>query len=248
MWCERCQADVAGQAEPDNQHLRCTTCGAELPTGAAKVSRDPRELLEKWAREDSLDAVPSIAKTAAATSVQGTKPSVAADKVRTREPVASKPLGLEKRAASAAETNKGANTALKSGDPLNRLHQELRPQWWTARVGHSTAYLGVFVLSIGAGLVLLDYFGNHAGLAPYGWLATIAGQMLLFLGVVTLLSAGLEQSACDTARQLDRLGERLTRIELALDRLLLDEPSDAADEKRETGGPGDQRLRRRRAA
>src|SRR5688572_24387710 len=78
MWCERCQAEVACQAGPDNQHLQCATCGAEMPTAvASKPTRDPRELLEKWAREDSFDIVmPADApKSEAATPVATSRKS-----------------------------------------------------------------------------------------------------------------------------------------------------------------------------
>ncbi|MBX3440731.1 MAG: hypothetical protein KF861_24790, partial [Planctomycetaceae bacterium] len=58
-------------------------------------------------------------------------------------------------------------------------------------LGQSLAYVGILVLTIGTLMVVLGYFGGDAGLAPTGWLLATAGQFLLFLGVVTLVSGGM---------------------------------------------------------
>jgi len=169
-----------------------------LPTAAAsKPTRDPRELLEKWAREDTLDVVLPVisAKIAPATSVP-------AKIYAAKRPEKTKPATPVPPVTVAAPTDR------PSFEPL--------PLSITARVGQGVAYFGVAVLSVGAGLVLLDYFGNQTGLAPYGWLATLAGQLLMFLGVVTLISAGLEQSGAETARQLTSLSDQLLRLEHAV--------------------------------
>ena len=46
-------------------------------------------------------------------------------------------------------------------------------------------------------------------------IAATAGQMMLFLGVVTLVSGGMEQTTQEVARRVDSLGERLVKIEQA---------------------------------
>ncbi|MBI5759154.1 MAG: hypothetical protein HZA46_11615 [Planctomycetales bacterium] len=70
MWCDKCQADVAAEASADNQRLHCATCGTEInlrsgttapadqpATGATPrpKSKDPHELLARWANEDLFD-------------------------------------------------------------------------------------------------------------------------------------------------------------------------------------------------
>lgn len=77
------------------------------------------------------------------------------------------------------------------------------------------SYLGVGTLTIGAALVLMGHFGGHANYAPMGWLVTTAGQMLLFLGVVTLISCGMEQTTHEVASRVDSLGDKLLRVEQA---------------------------------
>ena len=62
-------------------------------------------------------------------------------------------------------------------------------------------------------LVLWGYFGGPASYAPTGWLTTMAGQMILILGVVTLVSGGMEQTNEDVRVRIERLGERMIRIE-----------------------------------
>ncbi|MEX1231348.1 MAG: hypothetical protein WEB58_13970 [Planctomycetaceae bacterium] len=87
-----------------------------------------------------------------------------------------------------------------------RANNEEKLQQSTQSIfGQILAYLGVGVLTLGAGCVLWGYFGaaHYAHLAPTGWLITTAGQMLLFLGVVTLIAGGLEQTNTLVNARLD---------------------------------------------
>lgn len=81
-------------------------------------------------------------------------------------------------------------------------------------IGQILSYIGVLSLTIGTTFVLWGYFGeNHPNYAPMGWLVLTAGQMLLFLGVVTLVSGGMEQTTAEVAQRIDALGEHIFRIE-----------------------------------
>jgi hypothetical protein len=80
-------------------------------------------------------------------------------------------------------------------------------------IGQILAYSGVLALTVGTALVIWSYFGGPADYAPTGWLITTGGQMLLFLGVVTLVAGGLEQTSRDVRVRIESLGERLIRIE-----------------------------------
>jgi len=84
---------------------------------------------------------------------------------------------------------------------------------WTLVVGQLVAYAGVAMLTVGTTLIVWSYFGGPASYAPTGWLTTTAGQMLLFLGVVTLVSGGMEQTTEEVRTRIERLGERIIRIE-----------------------------------
>jgi hypothetical protein len=84
---------------------------------------------------------------------------------------------------------------------------------WVALAGQLFAYLGVGTLTVGAVLVLMGYFGGTPNYSSTGWLVTTAGQMLLMLGVVTLISGGMEQTTQEVARRIDTIGERIGRIE-----------------------------------
>jgi hypothetical protein len=101
------------------------------------------------------------------------------------------------------------------------------------------AYAGVLALTIGAAFVLLGYFGGPQwqSYTPTGWLITTTGQMLLFLGVVTLVSGGMEQTTEEVARRIDKLGQRMIRIEWASQNHALKGPSVPA-ELFQTGGEG----------
>ena len=84
---------------------------------------------------------------------------------------------------------------------------------WIAWFGQALAYVGAATLTAGAGMVLVGYLGGPLHYAPTGWFTTTVGQMLLFLGVVTLVSAGMEQTTVEVAYRIDTLGEQLDRME-----------------------------------
>ena len=86
---------------------------------------------------------------------------------------------------------------------------------WMGTLGQLLAYTGVLGLTVGTLLVIQSYFGGPNEYGPTGWLILTAGQMLLFLGVVTMVSSGMEQAADEMGRRVDRLGEHLVRIERA---------------------------------
>lgn len=89
------------------------------------------------------------------------------------------------------------------------------PANWLSIVGPVLAYLGVGLLTVGTVLVLWAWFGGPASYAPTGWLITTAGQMLLFLGIVTLVSGGMEQTTTEVRTRISHLGERILRMEHA---------------------------------
>lgn len=240
MWCRHCQADVVAEALPDNRRVLCATCGTDItPAGvvheSAKPLRNPRDLLARWAEEDATDPLGPLYR-----SPLRPEPAVPVD------PPA-EPRGVLPFTATAARptpqppTGGAASSKNRRPMPLPAAYRHWRgpredgssasddsprEETDTSRlrvVGQMFAYLGVLTLFVGSVLVLLGHFGNLASYAPTGWIIATAGQMLLFLGVVTLVAAGLEQvqqswrqSHADLTRRFDRL-ERSTREALAAD-------------------------------
>lgn len=89
--------------------------------------------------------------------------------------------------------------------------------------GQVLAYLGVGLITIGTTLVLWAYFGKslqHEQYAPTGWLICTVGQMLLFLGVTTLISGGMQQTSHEVTRRVEYIGDRLLRFEQSAEQLL----------------------------
>lgn len=86
--------------------------------------------------------------------------------------------------------------------------------------GQMLAYLGVGVLTIGTVLVLWGHFGGVANYASTGWLVATGGQMLLFLGVVTLISGGMQQTTHEVSRRVEHIGQRILQIERSARELL----------------------------
>jgi hypothetical protein len=79
--------------------------------------------------------------------------------------------------------------------------------------GQMLAYAGVGVLTVGTVLVLWGHFGAVPRYASTGWLVATGGQMLLLLGVVTLVSGGMQQTTHEVSRRVERIGERMIRME-----------------------------------
>jgi len=244
MWCHKCQADVAAMTSPDNERLFCTSCGSELArpagstpsekssdAGSEQALRDPRELLARWEREDALESLDVRSPVARETSAPR-KAVLRFD--GTHSVLASPPPALVERAGTLNPEPVRPSPPVPAPQPnaqemiVHHAHAPSPPHYesapvsladksskWVTLAGQLFAYLGVGGLTIGTVLVLMGYFGGPASYATTGWLITTAGQMLLFLGVVTLVSGGMEQTTQEVARRIDTLGERLVRIEQA---------------------------------
>ncbi|NQV26901.1 MAG: hypothetical protein HQ518_21335 [Rhodopirellula sp.] len=140
-----------------------------------------------------------------------------------------------------ASTRSGVTHRMDAGHQANRQHDpppssavasstpaESAPSGWYNNIGQMLAYLGIIFLTAGTCGVIVSYFGGPASsvYAPYGWLGATIGQMLLFLGIVTLISAGMEQTSQElrqavdqrmdeVTQRLDQIGSRIMRIEAA---------------------------------
>ena len=116
----------------------------------------------------------------------------------------------------------------------------------TSVTGQFLAYLGVLGLTIGTAMVIYGHFGGYSEYTPTGWLVTTVAQMLLFLGVINLVSGGIEQNNDEVSRRINTLGEQLLRIEQVtsdamkgpkLSPRLYDNPNaDVEETSRETAG------------
>lgn len=104
--------------------------------------------------------------------------------------------------------------------------------------GQVLAYSGVGVLTIGTVLVLWGYFGGIESYASTGWLVSTAGQMLLLLGIVTLVSGGMQQTTHEVGQRIEYLNGRMFRIERSTKKLLRG-PHFGKSARRSTSRPAD---------
>jgi hypothetical protein len=232
-------------ASSDNERIYCTACGTELArpatgtqpevpreTEPGRALRDPRDLLARWAREDALESldITQPARREAADQRKQTlrfdssHPSAApahpafVERTVARHPPspAPSPPPVEKLPSAPRDVivhqAHGPNPPHFLPAPVSLADKSSK---WVTLAGQLFAYIGVGGLTVGTVLVLMGYFGGPASYATTGWLITTAGQMLLFLGVVTLVSGGMEQTTQEVARRIDTIGERLVRIEHA---------------------------------
>jgi len=86
--------------------------------------------------------------------------------------------------------------------------------------GQVLAYAGVGLLTVGTIFVLWGYFGEIERYASTGWLVATAGQMLLLLGIVTLVGGGMQQTTHEVTQRIEHLGGRIIRIEESTDKIL----------------------------
>lgn len=115
----------------------------------------------------------------------------------------------------AATETKRPKTWLPTWDPAVWRSEPNETSGWSSVAGQFLAYAGVLGMTAGACMVVWSYFGGPANYAPTGWLLATAGQMLLFFGVVTLVSGGLEQTTEQVNKRIEQLGDHIIRIEQA---------------------------------
>jgi hypothetical protein len=259
MWCDKCQAEVPGVGRSDIEPPICTSCGTKLVSSvpaaaaqapvaqsiinpiaaAARMPRDPRELLARWAQEDALDRIQigsGVLRRSGTDKdkLDNQKPAVRYDGSHPVLPAAVSALtdNLPRQvppALSSPAPKPNADEALQPASQevvIHAAHETNTPHFtavpvtladkstrWVTLAGQILAYVGVGGLTVGTSLVLLGYFAGPASYATTGWLVATVGQMLLFLGVVTLISGGMEQTTQEVVRRIDTLGNRLGRIE-----------------------------------
>jgi len=275
MWCQKCQADVAGIASPDNGRALCTTCGNEIarsahappappesaplrpeetvpnqtatpaaaaihnsasvnpvPLNSPRALADPRELLARWAREDALNPIEfGVTRDPAAEHIKSLKRFDLSHPIAAPRPATFVESARFSTPVPAAAPVPEQPPATDLGSIIHQAHAPAAPHFqttpvsladksskWVTLIGQIFAYVGVGGLTVGTSLVVLGYFAGPASYVTTGWLVTTAGQMLLFLGVITLVSGGMEQTTQEVARRIDTLGERLVRIEQAAER------------------------------
>ncbi len=238
MWCECCKADVAAELSSDHRRFSCTRCGTELGHSVGSSSRpimprvadserDARELLARWSAVSVLEPLqnPATSEIPGPTSASTVRTDAAHIAIGARvitpqhvpavageQPIQTTNDDVAPRERRRRRRNSNESAGVVS---VARLEEPtLPPKFsWSQLAGHLAAYGGVGLLSIGMTMVVWSYFGGPAAYAPTGWLLTTVGQMLLYLGVVTLVASGLEQTTDAVTLQMRQMGDKLERLE-----------------------------------
>lgn len=198
MWCPTCRADVAAELSFGERSLVCARCATELAVSPAVVhrrvdspSRDAAEVLARWSAEDLLPMTASAVSHP--TALPPTR--LMADAETPEANLPETPIREVPPQRSGGRKSKGTNS-------------------WVAMTAQLAAYAGVLLLTCGGTLVISSQFGAAPQRALSGWLMANVGQMLLFLGVITLVSHGVDQARAEVARGVKRLNRRLQLLEL----------------------------------
>lgn len=233
LLCARCSTELgmaSGLARPGTVHRR-----------SAEIQHEARELLARW-KAESPETIPVAppASTPQANSAPGDTPPPGDAAVKWRfdeshkEPAQPAPPPRTESDPAPDVRNVGALRAPQVSRKRRRHANDaaggrrtsdtpVRPAAssshttpnWTILIGQLCAYGGVGLSTCGTALVLWAYFGGPEAYAPTGWLMTTFGQMMLFLGVITLVSGGMEQTQREVVYRIDQLGDRLLRMEFA---------------------------------
>lgn len=215
-------------------------------TAAARISdktQEARELLARWSNREVLDPYGPLAQSelrpTSTSSLfdQPNDPQPEAvpqtpneQSVAYQTPIAeasNQEIQLHRNDQSAAKTiepHESVSFQQASAPQRHSAYNDIQPLIeeedqtpnWLGLVGQLMAYGGVAVLTIGTTLVLWGYYGGPTNYASTGWLISTAGQMLLFLGVITLVSAGMEQSSTSVSKRIDSLSQRIALFEKTL--------------------------------
>ena len=245
MWCAKCESEVATEIAADGQSLLCVSCGGEVRRLTAPSLhpdiRRARDILSRLSAatpsvpgddepvelDTVLEAAAEIAEEQAAPPKQfridrpHPTPEVAQGHIPGNVPPS-------KTAVNVAAAADGPRRRSDDAHPVLRAPhfdvQPARPRTAPGR-GESTwgqllAYAGVAVLTIGTGLVVWGYLGGPPTYAPTGWLVATAGQMLLVLGIVTLVAGGMQQTTHEVSSRVAHLNGRVIRIEQTANELL----------------------------
>jgi hypothetical protein len=164
----------------------------------------------------------------AATST-GTVRSEPTENRQVETPIAAaKPIRQSPTAESNTDSNfqpVGNNTKVEAAHvDQPHLHDGVIPATkrkyaWAAFASQLCAYFGVGMLTCGTVLVMWSYFGGPNNFMPTGWLVAAVGQMLLLLGVVSLIACGMEQTVADLTERIDGVYFEITEIAGYLERV-----------------------------
>lgn len=234
MWCDRCRADAAAEVSAETGRAACATCGSDLGFVRRPATDQARELLKRWSAGIDLETPSEPLAAAEPTAKPAPRHVATAEaerRVRTRRPSAlprpattppqlridtphPHPAALPPVVEARIDTSHAGGPAPPHFDVHTAIATKTERRGQGAQiVGQILAYSGVLALTVGTALVIWSYFGGPPDYAPTGWLIATGGQMLLFLGVVTLVAGGLEQTSRDVRVRVESLGERLIRIE-----------------------------------
>ena len=235
MLCARCQSELGTAAGAMDR----VATGPRLQD----TERNARELLARWSTQHllesplasgpaSLNSGPDARPTEASARPVNRFDAPHAVPAPSAGTIAATQSGSEERPAERRRRKKAPRPQLASIPPeaaptapshAPPPHDQLvrmavqqtvpRPGNWTTMIGQLCAYGGVAVLTLGTVMVLSGYFGGPTNYAPTGWLVAAVGQMLLFLGVVTLVSGGMEQTVDEVSWRIDHLAEQIMHLE-----------------------------------
>ncbi len=209
---ERIAKAASEPATPSNRpKFRIDSAHTPLPT---EPQKEPRGTTLKGPSQRNEPSVPLSQKTTPTTAVE---PPIQVQ----QEPVQHKPVHQASSNLEHHTHQAHAQSPAPHFDVAEASRKaKARPGRAEAIWGQLMAYTGVGVLTVGTVLVLWGYFGMVEQFASTGWLLSTAGQMLLLLGIVTLVSGGMQQTTHEVTERIEYLGGRMIRIEQSTDQIL----------------------------
>jgi len=197
----------------------------ELPPGASEPAH------QEGSEADSAADFEDFRDNAAVSNAAPNNPAPIAERRRQRpqptQPSIEKPVrGSTSVSSQGIEPHRDVEARDHNQDRVVReaLHKQLnRRLGWSTFIGQVCAYGGVALLTCGSVLVVSSYYGGPPHYLPTGLLTAAVGQMILFLGVITLISSGMEQTVHEVSWRIDHLADEIFEMGEVLDDLRLEQ-------------------------
>ncbi len=212
----------------------------EILSRVSQISEDRRQRIELAAAELPIETTSNVKQEGDVGGIDLTRrvdtehpcpsPFTSVESHEREEAVVSETVPQTGRVATTAHdsVDSGGETETAATDEADRQVIESNTSSGSGMpgIGQILSYIGILGLTAGTSFVIVGYFGGPASYAPTGWLVATIGQMLLFLGIVTLVSNGIEQTSDELQKtvndridglsgRLESIGDKLIRIEFA---------------------------------
>ena len=209
MWCRHCQQDIPAIGPVTAYGARCSRCHRTMDSPADSESAETKPLPEAdpTARREIERQLQSAQNAIAAGKASST--------LRWDTGMLDSPMPFSQQAESTNVNQPAIKPAPLKRPSVQRSRQARKPNKnsfvLSQVVGWISATVGTATLGLGLGLLVWSLLQENTTLWSYGLGATVAGQSLMIVGLISLLS-NLWAAARHTNAKLAQIHDDLHRV------------------------------------